>query len=69
MNLLILTKDTNDKVFAHNTDEVWITRQERKSLSETKDTRTARNKNNLMKISFLKRRKVYCMVLESQNKR
>lgn len=47
MNLLNLTIGTYAKVFAHNTDEARISRQDRKSLSETKDARTARKQQQI----------------------
>lgn len=47
MNLLNLTIGTYAKVFAHNSDEERITRQNRKSLSETKDARTARRQHQM----------------------
>ncbi|XP_052758504.1 uncharacterized protein LOC128202373 [Galleria mellonella] len=47
MNLLNLNIGTYAKIFADSTDEERITRQNRKSLSETKDARSARRQHQI----------------------
>ncbi|XP_074111938.1 uncharacterized protein LOC141535740 [Cotesia typhae] len=47
MNLLNLNIGTYAKIFADSTDEERITRQNRKSLSETKEARSARRQHQI----------------------
>lgn len=47
MNLLNLTVGSYAKAYADNTDEARITRQDRKSLLQTKEARTARKQQQL----------------------
>ena len=66
MNYLNLTIGTYAKVIVENTDEARITRQDRKSLSETKAARTARKRQQIEQNQFLKTLKDYCMDLRLQ---
>ncbi|XP_074103953.1 uncharacterized protein LOC141530632 [Cotesia typhae] len=66
MNLLNLNIGTYAKIFADSTDEERITRQNRKSLSETKEARSARRQHQIDENQLLRRQKDCYMDLELQ---